>query len=358
MSKMNSRKLFGILVLLIPLLVNKTFAQNSIINNIFYNSICEFNNREYDSAQAELKKVFNRNSPYSVYDKIEAGKLLISYYLNPEINDSGSAVNIADSILILSPSYKPDYDEYKWVFSQLIAEPRFIFGVFGGANYPFVNVIKQYSVFPSINSSFPGYYHQKYNFQAGLQGEYNVYIIKKKSLVYPQLYIQITPGYRKNEYVHVIPVENGANTSITYTENLSYIDIPVSAKCYFSHSFFWKPYIQLGAYFTQLIASSANTQLGVNSIITNRMEQRYTSVQVGYFGGIGIVHNLKKVTNLSWFLNINYVNFPHLVNNPVTRYDDPVNTWNFYYVDDDFKLDNLQANAGLSITIGYKIIKL
>ncbi len=355
---MNFKKLFSISILLVPLLINESFAQNGIVNNIFYNSICEFNNREYDSAQAVLKKVFNKNSQYSVYDKIEAGKLLISYYLNPEINDSGSAVNMADSILMLSPSYKPDYDEYQWVFNKLLAEPKVMFGIYSGANYSLVNVIKQYSVFPSFNTSFPGNYQQKYNFQAGLQGEFNIYTVKKKSLLYPQLYLQIAPGYRKNEYVHINPVENGDNTMITYTENLSYIDLPVSVKCYFTHSFFWKPYIQLGAYFTKLFIADANTQMGGNSAITDRLQQRYTSIQVGYFGGIGIVHTLKKVSNLSYFVNLNYVTFPHLVNNPLTRYDDPVNTWNFYYVDDDFKLDNLQANAGLSITIGYKIIKL
>lgn len=110
------------------------------------------------------------------------------------------------------------------------------------------------------------------------------------------------------------------------------------------------PYIEAGANFSFLTdALSTTTREGEEDLV-NRTDYRNTFA-VGYFGGAGVVYKMKA---MQLFANVRYTYYPENVNKEGRRYSDPVNVFKYYYIDDDFRMDNLQINIGVSYTLAYK----
>jgi opacity protein-like surface antigen len=157
--------------------------------------------------------------------------------------------------------------------------------------------------------------------------------------------------FRNSTFKHTLDSVEG--TTVNYSEKLSYNEIPVSLKyCYPIKSI--SPYIEAGATFSFLSQALSTTTRDDQKDLINRTDYRNTN-KVGWFGGIGVGY---KFSGVEVFAGARYTKFSKNLNKEGTRYTDLVNVFKYYYIDDDFKLDNLQVNIGASLILAYKNKKI
>ena len=276
-------------------------------------------------------------------DQIQAYKLLIMCYIS--VDNLEAADKAAGQIMKINPNYTPDKfkDDPKLIalFKKFGPVPTFSIGICGGANIPFEKTINQYSVvYP--NGQAPASYKTKPGFQMGLQAE---------KRVFDNFWIQLGFSYRSSSYTHKL--YDVDSQTINYSERLTYFDVPLSVKYYFRfHRVI--PYLQAGAYFSFLSNALSTTTSGDQKDIIDRTALRNT-LQTGYFGCAGLGYSVK---SFMVFLDLRYIVFPENVNKAGTRYDDQVNLYKYYYIDDDFRLNNMQVNIGASYNLSYKNVRV
>jgi len=295
----------------------------------------------FDDAIAVLKNTI-AHCPLDKGDQIQAYSLLILCYVSVDNLEAADAA--AEKVMKINPNYTPDKfkDDSKLinVFKKFSPEPMFSIGVAGGVNIPFEKTINQYSVvYP--NGQAPASYKAKTGFQMGLQAERRVC---------NNLWVEIGGSYRSTGYQHILNDVEGEQ--INYSEKLTYFDVPLCLKYYFAFSRF-QPYVQAGAYFSFLTTALSTTNNGVDKDIINRISLRNT-YQTGAFGAVGASYMVK---SFLLFCDIRYIIFPENVNKAGSRYNDEVNLFKYYYVDDDFRLNNIQFNAGVSFFLRYKNVR-
>jgi hypothetical protein len=273
-------------------------------------------------------------------DKIQAGKLLIMSYL--KIDNLEEADKAAASVVKIDPYYKPDKFKDDPKLSALFEkyQPTEIFrlGFTAGINHTMPDVVKTYSIVHDDDADNLGEYSGGTGFQLGLLAEYRAY---------KNLWVEAGGLFRQSSYEHVLNEVEG--TTINYSEKLSYVDVPVSVKYYFLKKNI-QPYLEAGAAFSFLTTALGTTTRDDQKDIVNRTDYR-NNFMVGYSGGLGVAYKIK---GISVFAAFRYSYFGDNVNKDGTRYADLVNVFKYYYIDDDFRMDNWEINAGVNYSIAYK----
>lgn len=303
------------------------------------NASTGFDQGDYDGSIKLLRSALDE-CRLDKAEKISAYKLLILSYLkidNLEEADRGAA-----AIMKIDPYFKPDKfkDDPKLsgLFEKYQPVPVLRIGFAAGINQPLIDVGKTYSIVHDDNADNLGEYAGKIGFQLGLAAEYRAY---------QNLWIQLEGQFRQTSYEHTLfDVEN---TTINYSEKLSFFDVPVSLKYTVNYKSF-APYLEAGASFSFLSASLGTTTRDDQKDIVNRVDYR-NNFLVGYFGGVGVAYKIKAI---SVFAAFRYNYFADNVNKEGTRYADQVNVFKYYYIDDDFRMDNWQINAGVNYSIMYR----
>jgi len=277
-------------------------------------------------------------------EKIDANKLLILSYL--KVDNLEEADNTASAIMKIDPYYKPDKfkDDPKLtaLFEKYQPLPMFKMGLSGGFNISSASAENTYSIVHADNTEGLDQYNNKLGFQLGIAAEYRTY---------KDLWVSLGFGYRQSKYEHeLFDVEN---TTINYSEKLSYFDVPLSLKYYFLKGSV-QPYLEGGATFSFLSSAISTSTRDDLKDLVDRADLRNKFMN-GYFGGLGAVYSMK---GLQLFVNARYSIYSGNVNKEGTRYADPVNVFKYYYLDDDFTLDNFQVNAGIGYILGYKNVKV
>jgi len=273
-------------------------------------------------------------------DRIQAHKILALSYL--AIDNLEAADREAEAIVKLNPNYVPDKfrDEprYSALFGKFKPVPVFRLGMNAGINHTSIDVEQTYSIAHNDDDENLGSYKTKTGFQLGLRAEYRIY---------KQLWFEAAGQFRQSQYTHTL--FNVEGTNIHYSEKLSYIDIPVSLKYYYPIENF-SPYIEAGVAFSFVTNALGTTTRDELKDIVNRIDYRNNST-TGQFGGLGIAYKLK---SLDVYVNFRYFKYPDNVNKDGTRYADLTNVFKYYYIDDDFRMDNWQINAGVQYSFLYK----
>jgi len=188
-------------------------------------------------------------------------------------------------------------------------------------------------------------------YQFGIEGDFRVWRD-----------IHVTLGIQSYGVRYQHNLDSVAGWSQQFTENLTYINIPISARyyIYFKHDAIIRPYIEAGVAVSFLTADNANllsTDLSSNNTSpssvdpTSRRNNTNTSIIFG--GGI----NLK--LGGGWLTaNVRYLYGQTLIDNPNNRYNDLDFIFGQQYVDDDFKFNNWQFTVGYALPILYKVEKL
>lgn len=273
-------------------------------------------------------------------DKIQAHKLLALSYLG--IDNLEAADKEAEAIVKINPNYTPDKfkDEPKYssLFGKFKPVPVFRIGISAGINHALPDAINTYSIVHNDDAPDLGEYAGNTGFQLGLRAEYRAY---------KNLWVEAGGLFRQSEYDHTLfDVEA---TTISYSEVLSYVDVPVSLKFYVLNKDI-NPYVEAGAAFSFVTNALGTTSRDELQDIVNRTDYRNIS-SVGYFGGAGCTYRLKSFLLSAGF---RYAYYPDHVNKEGTRYADLTNVFKYYYIDDDFRMDNWQINIGAAYTIAYR----
>jgi outer membrane protein W len=337
------KKQFLLLTLLFLFFSAGVIAQTDSCIVKMKNASTSFEQGNYDDAIKLLVSTL-ANCPLGTDDKIEANKLLIRSYI--AIDNLELANKAAAAIMKLNPNYKPDKfkDDPKLsaLFEKYKPVPVFDIGISGGVNFPFIHVINTYSVVHADDATGLATYKNKLGFQLGVQAEYKVY---------KDFWVEAGFQFRETSYEHDLDSIEGE--TVTYVEKMTYFDFPVSLKYYFLKKKI-HPYLQAGADFSFLSSALSTTSRSGESDIVDRTSLRNT-FSVGYFGAVGCSY---KYNSFLFFADVRYIYFPQQVNKADTRYDDPINLWKYYYIDDDFSMNNMQANVGASFILKYKNVKL
>lgn len=306
------------------------------------NAGSSFDQGNYDQTIATLNATL-KDCDLSKSDQIDANKLLILSYL--AIDNLEAADKVAASIMKIDPEFKPDKfkDDPKLsaLFEKYKPEPTLMAGVSGGINWPNINVEKTYSVVHGDDDPDLGTYESEIRYQLGAQIEQRVY---------QNLWAELGLQYRQTSYRHNL--NNVQETTISYNEKLNYLGVPLSLK-YYILNYPLTPYVQAGADFSWLLQALSTTSRGEESDLVDRTELR-NSYMTGFFGAAGVSYAFR---GFRVFGDFRYVYFHDLVNKEGTRYADEVNLYKYYYIDDDFRMNNLQVNVGASYVLHYSIKK-
>jgi hypothetical protein len=293
----------------------------------------------YDEAIMLVESTL-KDCDLSKKDKIEAYKLLITNYL--AIDNLEAAAEAAAAIMKIDPNYESDRlrdpAEMVVLFEKYKRAVIFRGVIFGGVNKTLVQSTNNYSIVGPNDADSLDNYQDVTAFQIGVAGEYRIY---------RELWLQTSIQFRKSSYS--IDVPNIEGRTVSYREDLNYFDIPLSAKYYITKSKL-QPYVEAGLNFSFLTASLGELSRDGISDIVNRMVQR-NALYLGYFGGLGLAYNHK---NYGIQIGLNYAYNPQQVNKDGTRYENLDMVFKYYYLDNDFTMDNIQLNVGFKYAIGYK----
>lgn len=277
-------------------------------------------------------------------DQVDANKLLLLAYLS--IDNLEAADHTAAAIMRADPQYHPDKfrddPRLSALFEKYKPEPNTMAGISGGINWPNIDVEKTYSVVHADDDPDLGTYESVIRYQLGAEVERRIY---------GDLWAQLGLQYRKTTYRHNL--NDVQETTIYYSENLDYLDVPLSARYYFLSKAF-HPFLQAGADFSWLLQALSTTSREGESDLVDRTELR-TAYMTGIFGAAGASYT-HKAFRLS--ADFRYTWFSDFVNEEGARYADETNLYKYYYIDDDFKMNNLQLNISVSYVLAYSIRKM
>ncbi|HUM46917.1 MAG TPA: porin family protein [Chitinophagales bacterium] len=327
-------------VFMLLLTVNFAIAQtDSCITNL-KNANTGYDNGDYDNAILIIHTTL-KNCPLSKQDQLQARKLLILCYLS--IDNLEAADNTAAEIMKIDPHFKPDKfkddPRLSSLFEKFRPEPTWAAGASGGLNIPVIVAEKTYSVVHADDATGLADYKSKTGYQFGVH-------IERRA--FKNLWAELEVQFRNTGYSHTL--DSIQNNTIHYSENLTYFDFPLSLKYYFLPGRV-NPYLQGGVDFSFLTRALSTTTRNNEKDLVDRTALRNTAM-AGYFGAAGIKY---AVNGFGVFADVRYTYFPELVNKEGTRYADDINLYKYYYIDDDFRMDNLQINAGISYVLSYRI---
>jgi hypothetical protein len=333
-------EILGLAIVMLIITTQNINAQTDSCSIKLKNASTSFDQGDYDGSIKLLQSSLSE-CKLDKNEKIQANKLLIMNYL--KVDNLEEADKTAATIMKIDPYYKPDKfkDDIKLsaLFEKYQPTPVFRVGFSAGINQTMIDVINTYSIVHDDEASADfAAYNGKIGFQLGLQAEYRAF---------NKLWIELGAQFRQSSYEHILDSVEG--TTIDYSEKLSYFDFPLSLKYYIQEKT-WSPYIEAGANFSFMTNALSTTQRDDQKDLVNRTDYRNTFM-TGFFGGAGVSYKLK---GISVFAALRYTYFGDNVNKDGTRYADQTNVFKYYYIDDDFRMDNWQINAGISYTLSYK----
>jgi len=273
-------------------------------------------------------------------EKIEAYKLLISTYLFQDMD------NKADSIMLKLLQYEPEVTmnrnediEFIKLFETYQTQPSFSLGLTAGMNAPMIQFINTYTTsgygsLSNIRSSpLPGA-EFGLNFGHSLGRE---------------LYLKYGANFRKLSYTNVLDLDD--STFTTFEESTLSVDFPIS----FSISLktkknVFKPYFKLGLTPTLLFMDDAYVQKQLESqniedisgpkidmLNERRMFNLISSVS------LGVKYKIPRAF-ISFEVQFNRSLMNQWSGNP--RYSVGLLTYNYQYVDQDFRINFFSFSLG------------
>jgi hypothetical protein len=185
----------------------------------------------------------------------------------------------------------------------------------------------------------------------------------------------LTVGYHinKNLSVHSGLIAIGKGYDISYTldniysveitERLAYLDIPLYLRYKSALSKKTHAFVNLGVYGGRLLGSNNDfiltKQIGGDSKEFSSLrissEDRRNKYETGILSGIGLNRKIKSSTislELNYYKGVNYN-----LTNTDTRYTNQDIFLDYFYWDDDLRLDNLAVSLSWILNLNYKVYK-
>lgn len=288
--------------------------------------------------------------------------LLISAKINLELDKIDSVDQNIVSLLRLSPNYKLNpltvqQDLLKY-FQKYFVIPRISVSLQVNYNTAFFQQVNAYKIMGRLEDNQT--YITKPSFGGGLRFNYSF-----RHMFFAGL------GIEMNEFGFSRELRGVDNLQVTYSEKLSFIEIPVTAGKRFKIS------DRMGLFGTCLVSGAKmikRTSLADISVTypvyqngsdgeildeglleekrISRLDARNNNYRFG-----GAIELAKQFDNFLFGLGAGYHFTTDLTNDPDSRYDNENLMYNFNYIDDDFRFEFLQIYLSASYTIKHSIRK-
>ena len=281
-----------------------------------------------------------------------------------------------DRIEELDPWYKKIFDNNKYFEPKTeILEEDFMLhleghnarpildvGVGFGVRMTFVERLKSYSIYEELdylNSFYEGEFKPSFGISVGympwknhrfvLAGNYNQMGHKRYFGGFTEDYYvefgedikSLSVGFEYNYQINlskkiiVSPFVGYQLNYFTKFENSLLLTVPVYES-------------------NEIIDNDLPLNTGVSTIVKNEMERTLTRIPFDHYvsGGLDISYRVRR---LSLFINASFqYGFANIVD-PDQRYDDYELVYEYYYLDEDYKLDFMTIQAGVRYNLKYKI---
>ena len=345
------------MVLFVPLIIK---GQTTDCSSNYEKALLLYNKGMADSALSLLKPCLESKRTLKSQSARTNGRIFRIAALSCIISDNPrDAEKYVKQMLKYQPDYKDNFKEddlmeFRLMVNKRYSQPALRLGVMGGINIPFVKLEKKYS---DYETSFGGDYtlDRSTGFQFGIAGEKT--LTKNISIEVAAEITQILFKYTVNGQQSV---------QYQYDQSISYIEIPVLARYYFSLKSSFKPYLEGGleakislnkmensdVYGKYWFTNSSNSDKVLTTFLTDIQ-------QVGLILGGGVGYDLKKFNLRLDFRYNHYFNSSGQASkfDNITGYDDISSDEKFHYTDDInlISMKNVQISVGLFYNLNYKV---
>ncbi len=316
-----------------------------------------YNSGDYDNCIQILEKSINECN-FSNKKKEAALELLAKSYLDQDkLVQADAAVQ---NLLANNPNYElkeiNSHEDFDILVKKFDTHPLFSVGIGNAAMQPKLTISKTYSILLNVDYNAP-------------------YNISKNPLIY---YAWAEYEFKKNisvnaevfnfniHYDRSFPKNTG--WKMNYSENLSFIEVPLYVKKYFWAGKNILPYATFGVGYLKILKAEANSDITYNN------EDPFTGIGSNYFSsdifdmlemrnknnfewlaGCGIGFKLK---NIGIFLDAKYCRGLNSITNSANRFNSKVLTNDYFYIDNSIKLNKYQIGISLSYTLKNSIRKV
>jgi hypothetical protein len=274
--------------------------------------------------------------------------LAMAYLANGEQKEARKA---AEKMMELNPTYQPstlkDPVELIRLLESVKIIPKFTMGLaatVGGINTK-PRIITTYN-----GANYTKNYSAKNSWQVGIIMGYNLNEM-----------ISIHSGLLATSKKYDINY-NVDKQAVSVNEQLIYLDIPLYARFTSRAVKRFSFFADAGAYSGRLMSAQSNFKL-VNTSTGETREQnnlnaldRRTNWEYGALTGVGILYKFKPLIlafEARYFLSA----YSNNITNTGIRYKNENLYYNYYYIDDDLRLNNLAFSISMFYSINYKVIK-
>ncbi|OFY08294.1 MAG: hypothetical protein A2W99_03735 [Bacteroidetes bacterium GWF2_33_16] len=293
-----------------------------------------------DSIPSMLNPCVNKG--FSGDELARAYKLLILTYLFEDNQEM--AKNTMNKFLKKFPEYEikaNDPVEFTYLFKSFQTVPLYSIGILVGGNYSYIRLMEPYGVYNTEN------YNGEYSVMGlGFQGGLQI-----KRYINEKFEINLDILYKAYKYEYSNTLYNFS--TVIFQENQTGIDIPLTGTYDFAFSFLGlSPYLRAGASLGYMMSSSAKLKLD-NAVFTGLEDNSSPDIDItknrntynlsGIVGG-GLKFKIKNggyiMADFRYYLGIlNSVNSNE-------RYSDYNNTFKYWYIDNDFTMNNFSFSIG------------
>ncbi len=263
--------------------------------------------------------------------------------------DNELARKTAIKFMEINPRYKPsslkDPKEFVTLLKSIKVIPKLSlgFGFAAGTNQTTPSVINAFSVTDQSKK-----YMGKGSLQGGISGlyQFNSHIGLNVSIIALRKELELDHSF--------------TNWSLTMTEELTYITLPINGRYTFDLTSKIKPYVQFGGYGSYLIFGNSsffsnhtpsNQEYALENVSSLDRRER---IDLGLTGGAGIVYKLQKG---QIFFEGNFFRSFQNITNESERYNYNQLFYSYFYLDDNILLHNYSFNIGYSFYLNYKVVK-
>ncbi len=344
---MKTKRLF--LLILFLCFAFTTNAQNNC-DQIVIQAEEHYNSGDYDNCIQILEKSI-KECKFSKKKKEDALELLAKSHL--EQDNIKQAEATVQSLLENNPHYELKetdiHEDFDLLVKKFDIHPLFSIGIGNAGMTPKLKIAKTYSILGNVDYNSP-------------------YKTTKTILLY---YAWAEYEFRKNLSVNmdVINFSMQYNRSFSkktewamlYSENLSFVEVPLYLKKYFLSSKNVLPYASAGIGYLRMLTANATSYIAyTNEGIFNGEKSDYSATgnvnvldlrnknNYEWLAGIGIGFKLK---NLGIFLDARYCGGLNSITNSAARFNNNVLINDYFYIDNSVKLNKFEFGISLSYTL-------
>jgi hypothetical protein len=338
-----SHTLKWLLLLFISLWFSAIYGQGNC-SELLLNANKAYNDGKYEQVISLLKADIN-NCNFNKIEQEQATKLLASAF--SKIDEVEKAELLVYKLLKKNPNYvvqaTVDPQPFVTVLNSFERSPRSIIGFNVGVYSPIINVEDSYAIFDAAD------YTSKYKTQSSVSFSlyYQYFITQKWS-------VSVVPEISSFKFSREISADN--LVSINYSEKASYIKTPIMIGYEVYKKTNFSTTLSAGLYGSYFWGSQYNVsyQLPDAAVIESEGDLLNQRNSNNYGCQVGI--NFGYIKNrLRFSAGLNYSADLKLYNNADNRFTVNNLLLDYYYVDDNIKLSQLDLKLGVAYTFSYKI---